>query len=70
MIKKVDEGTAFNSLEDGATSQLAALAADAPAAAPNNPTSGGSYQRDPATGDLQLVTPPPKPAPKKQTTEE
>jgi hypothetical protein len=34
------------------------------------PVSGGSYVRDPQTGELQRLVAPPKPAPKKQSTEE
>ncbi|NYE62190.1 hypothetical protein FHW58_003405 [Duganella sp. 1224] len=41
-----------------------------PAPVPANPARGGSYARDPDTGALELLVEPPKPAPKKQSTEE
>lgn len=63
MNENVEEGTALNS-------SPATIAADTAAADQKNPTSGGSYLRNPQSGELQQLVEPPKPPKKKQTTEE
>jgi len=60
----------FDSDNASATATVTNVVTSTAPADPQNPASGGSYVRDPVSGELLQVTAPPAAAPKKSDTKE